>query len=57
MASKEKLDALDLLIQVLQDHEKKLDEQITRLERILNVIPVNTPGKDLLRRYYEEYPL
>ena len=29
-----KIDVIDLIIQVMQDHEKKLDELIARLEAI-----------------------
>jgi len=32
MAYTEKIDVLDLIIQVLRDHEKTLDQLITRLE-------------------------
>jgi len=31
-----KIDVLDLIIQVLQDHEKTLDEAIARLEALVN---------------------
>ena len=31
----EKMDVLDLIISVLQDHEKTLDQLITRLEKTL----------------------
>ena len=33
MSFTEKVDVLDLLIKVLEEHEKMLDELITRLER------------------------
>jgi len=30
----EKIDVLDLLINILQDHERKLDELVSRLEAV-----------------------
>lgn len=35
MSFTEKIDALDLIIEVLKDHERKLDEVSQRLENIL----------------------
>ena len=35
MSYTEKIDVLDMIIQVLKDHEKKLDEISQRLENIL----------------------
>jgi len=54
MAYKEKIDALDLVIQTLRDHEKKLDDLVTRLERILIVAKGPDRGLENMRRYYEE---
>ena len=34
--SENKIDVIDLIIQTLQEHEKKLDELIERLERAIN---------------------
>ncbi len=34
--SENKVDVIDLIIQTLQEHEKKLDEFIERLERAIN---------------------
>ena len=34
--SENKVDVIDLIIQTLQEHEKKLDELIERLERAIN---------------------
>ncbi len=40
----EKIDVIDLIINVLKDHEKKLDELITRIEKaqIINRTPTDT---------------
>ncbi len=36
--SENKIDVIDLIIQTLQEHEKKLDELIERLERATNKV-------------------
>ncbi len=36
MSFNEKIDVLDMIIGVLRDHEKTLDTQIARLEKLLN---------------------
>ena len=39
----EKIDVIDLIINVLKDHEKKLDELVSRLE---NTASIETPGHE-----------
>jgi len=48
----EKIDVLDLLIQVIQDHEAKLDECIERLEAQAPKRP-QVDDTDQMRRFYE----
>jgi len=45
MSFTEKIDVLDLLIQILEDHEEKLDQIAERLEAIADKLtePVNYP--------------
>jgi hypothetical protein len=43
----EKIDVIDLIINVLKDHERKLDELVSRLE---NTESVSTPGQEPLIR-------
>ena len=40
MSYTEKIDVLDLLIEILMEHEKKLDELVTRLELLVEQIDV-----------------
>jgi len=47
MSYTEKIDVLDLLIETLKEHEKALDEIVTRLEWIYD------PAADQRRRFYE----
>jgi len=52
MSLSQKVDVLDLIIDVLKEHEKKLDELISRLERIVEKHERKGELKNL-RRYYE----
>lgn len=40
MSFTEKIDVLDLLIKMLMEHEKKMDELVTRLELLTDQIEV-----------------
>ena len=42
MTYTEKIDVLELLIKILQDHEKKLDEYVTRMEEVLKIVETRT---------------
>ena len=45
MSSNEKIDVIDFIINVLKEHEKNLDEEISRLEGIINTANKNkTPS-------------
>jgi hypothetical protein len=35
MVSKERLDVLDLLIDVIREHERRMDELVTQLEKVV----------------------
>ena len=52
MSLSEKIDVLDLVIDVLREHEKRLDELISRLEKIVEKAEGRGELKNL-RRYYE----
>ena len=52
---KEKLDVLDLVIAVLREHEKRLDELVSRLERVLEREEFQRREKKLLKKFYEEW--
>ena len=52
MSFTEKIDVLDLLIQILQDHEAKLDQLIERLEAQPPQRP-QVDDADQMRRFYE----
>ena len=45
MGSNEKIDVIDFIINILKEHEKSLDTQITKLEEILNNKNIS-PKKD-----------
>ena len=46
MSYTEKIDVLDMIIQILNEHEQKLDSLIERLEKIAEQAePVSTPTK------------
>jgi len=47
MSFTEKIDVLDLLIKILQEHEKKLDELVERLELWVNKIDVEGSMPDI----------
>jgi len=52
MSLSQKVDVLDLIIDVLREHEKKLDELIGRLEKIVEKAESRGELRNL-RRYYE----
>ena len=43
MSFTEKIDTLDLLINILADHEKKLDNLVSRFERIAPQTSIDIP--------------
>jgi hypothetical protein len=43
----EKIDVLDLLIKILNEHEKKLDKIVERLENIANQAEPALPSEEL----------
>lgn len=47
MSFTEKMDVLDLLINVLSEHEEKLDDLVERLEMIIEAKDPDTPLRDL----------
>ena len=47
MSFTEKIDVLDLLINILKDHEEKLDELITRLETLIDAYADSLPPPTL----------
>jgi len=55
MSYTEKIDVLDLLIELLMEHEKRLDELVYRLELLVNRIDVegSVPEIDLLVDQYD----
>ena len=54
MTFTEKIDTLDMIISILQEHEKHLDELITRLEKVTPRERATGPDDaDLMRRFYE----
>lgn len=52
MSYTEKIDALDLVITILKEHEKALDAIATRLEKALDTAQ-EPDDLDLLRRFYK----
>lgn len=52
MTYSEKIDALDLVINTLKEHEKALDKALNRLEALLAVLEPEA-AKELMRRFYE----
>lgn len=53
MSYTEKIDVLDLIIRVLQDHEEKLDALVGRLEAAVGEPGTRDPAEDLRRRFHE----
>lgn len=49
----QKIDVLDLLINVLKDHEKDLDEKIHKLDKLITRLEGKDITATLLKRYYE----
>ncbi len=54
MSSPDKLDILDLIINVISDHEKKLDMLVTRVESIINTLEGHPEFGDSLYQDYLE---
>jgi len=50
-----KLDVLDFVLAVLKEHEKRLDELISRLEIVLRSEEFKTRERVYLKRFYEEW--
>ena len=48
----EKIDVLDLIIEVLKEHEKTLDAQIHRLEASIDRFGSYDPAAELRRRFH-----
>jgi len=53
MSYTEKIDVLDMIIEILQEHEKKIDELVSRLEAAVDKIGASAPEDELARRFYE----
>ena len=53
MSYTEKIDVLDLIIEILQEHEKTLDQLVGRLETVVHVDHGPDPAADQRRRFYE----
>ena len=53
MSFTEKIDTLDMIIAVLQEHEKNLDGLIHRLEKVTLRVLKDPDDADLMRRLYE----
>jgi CheY-like chemotaxis protein len=54
MSSPDKLDILDLIINVISDHEKKMDMIVTRMESIIHAIERHPEfGESLYQDYFE----
>jgi len=51
MSFTEKVDVLDLLIKILEEHEKRLDQLIARLERVAPATK-DDPERDIIGRAY-----
>jgi CheY-like chemotaxis protein len=51
MSFPEKLDVLDLIINVLNEHEKKMDLLVTRMENIISVLEGHPDFSDALKEY------
>lgn len=52
MSYSQKIDALDMVITVLKEHEKELDRLVGRLEKALSLVE-EPDDRELLRRFYE----
>lgn len=53
MYASKKIDALDLIIEVLKEHEKTLDALIGRLEASIDRFGSHDPAAELRRRFHE----
>ena len=53
MSFTEKIDVLDMIIEVLMEHEQNLDSLIRRIERVADRLGVSTPEDELARRFHE----
>ena len=51
----QRVDVLDLLIKVLEEHEKKLDELITRLETSVEASQPLDDTESMIRFYERKY--
>ena len=51
MSFTEKVDVLDLLIKILEEHEKRLDELVSKLERLAPATR-NDPEREIIGRAY-----
>ena len=51
MSFTEKVDVLDLLVNILREHEEKLDELVSRLEALAPA-PRTDPARDVISRAY-----
>jgi len=51
MSFTEKVDVLDLLVNILREHEEKLDELVSRLEHLAPATG-NDPERDMIGRAY-----
>ena len=51
MSFTEKVDVLDLLIKILEEHEKRLDQLVSRLEHLAPATR-DDPERDIIGRAY-----
>ena len=54
MSSPDKLDILDLIINAISDHEKKMDMLVSRMESIINALEGHPEFGDSLYQDYLE---
>jgi len=53
MSFTEKIDVLDLIIEILSEHEARIDELVSRLEVVVHVDHHPDQDADQQRRFYE----
>lgn len=57
MSFTERIDVLDLIINVLNEHEKKLDDMVQRLEIIVDILEGHPAFSEALMEYQEQAAL
>ena len=53
MSYTEKIDVLDMIINILREHEEKIDELVTRLEAAADRLGADAPAEDPLGQLYD----